>query len=70
MPDDSALGPRTDRHKRQSMAPISRSAWQLSCDIHLGDIARLKQLLFGKPKIEETAVVGKQLNIFVTEDVR
>ena len=51
------------------MAPISRSGRQFSCDIHMGDVARRKQHLFGKAEIEETAVVGEELNVFAAEDV-
>ena len=51
------------------MALILPSRRQFSCDIHMGDVARWKQHLFGKAEIEETAVVGEELNAFAAEDL-
>ena len=51
------------------MALILLSRRQFSCDIHMGAFARWKQHLFGKAEIEETAVVGEELNAFSAEDL-
>ena len=51
------------------MALILPSRRQFFCDIHMGAFARWKHHLFGKAEIEETAVVGEELNAFAAEDL-
>jgi hypothetical protein len=55
--------------RRWSVAPASRHGWQLSRDVHVGNVARWKQCLPGEREIEEAAIVREELDVSAAEHV-
>jgi hypothetical protein len=53
--------------EKWSVAPAFRCGWQLSRDIHVGNVARRSQCLPREPEIEEAAIIREELHVPAAE---